>query len=87
MIDLSGVSIPFSANDLLQTAISLIMIIASFVLLTSVIRLAPSLISFIKSAVLVEKNRRNINKRYFRDDPLSFRDSFKDGAKNWWSNR
>lgn len=87
MIDLSGVSMPFNVSDLLQSVIGFITTIGPFVLLGIVVAFSPQIIDFLKDAILVEKNRRRINDRYFRDDPVSFRDSFKYNAKSWWNNR
>lgn len=50
-IDFSGVTMPFSVNDLLNSSMGLIGLVSAFILLGIAIGFAPRIISFIKSAV------------------------------------
>lgn len=50
-IDFSGVTMPFSVNDLLSSSMGLIGLVGAFVLLGIAIAFAPRIINFIKGAV------------------------------------
>ncbi|ANB59408.1 hypothetical protein [Anoxybacteroides amylolyticum] len=50
-IDLSGVSLPFTVQDLLSSATSVLTWVSPFVLLGVAIAFAPRLIGFIKSVL------------------------------------
>ncbi|HHY72269.1 MAG TPA: hypothetical protein GX497_03410 [Bacillus bacterium] len=55
-IDFSGVTMPFSANDLLNSSMGLIGLVAAFVLLGIAIGFAPRIVNFIKGAILGRKS-------------------------------
>jgi len=50
-IDFSGVTMPFTVTDLLDSSMGLIGLVGTFVLLGIAIAFAPRVINFIKSAV------------------------------------
>lgn len=50
-IDFSGVTMPFSVNDLLNSTMGLVGLVGSFVLLGVAIAFAPRIVSFIKGAI------------------------------------
>ncbi|WP_458414535.1 hypothetical protein ACNQFZ_06620 [Schinkia sp. CFF1] len=50
-IDFSGVTLPFNATDLLQSAMGLVGLVGTFVLLGVAIAFAPRIVSFIKGAI------------------------------------
>lgn len=50
-VDFSGVTMPFNVGDLLDTAMSLVGLVAPFILLGIAIMFAPSIINFIKGAL------------------------------------
>lgn len=50
-IDFSGVTMPFSVNDLLSSSMGLIGLVGTFVLLGIAIAFAPRIINFIKGAI------------------------------------
>lgn len=50
-IDFSGVTVPFSVNDLLQSSMGLVGLVGTFVLLGIAIGFAPRIVNFIKGAI------------------------------------
>jgi len=46
-LDLSGITIPFSAGDLLQAGVALLVVVGAFVLLGMAFRVVPKLVSLI----------------------------------------
>lgn len=50
MVDFSGVSLPFSAGDLLSSAMGLLGVLGPFVLLGLAVVFTPKIISVIRSA-------------------------------------
>lgn len=50
-IDFTGVTLPFTASDVLTSTMGLIGVVASLVILGIVVGFAPRLVSFIKSAI------------------------------------
>lgn len=50
MVDFSGVSLPFSASDLLSSAMGLLGVLGPFVLLGLALAFTPKIISVIRSA-------------------------------------
>ncbi|WP_175615920.1 hypothetical protein [Piscibacillus halophilus] len=54
-VDFSGISLPFSAGELLNAAVDLLGVVGPFVLLGLAVVFAPKLISLIRSAA----NSRN----------------------------
>lgn len=50
MVDFSGVSLPFSAGDLLSSAMGLLEVLGPFVLLGLAVVFTPKIISVIRSA-------------------------------------
>lgn len=49
-LDFSGITLPFSANDLLTAGVSLLGVVGAFVLLALAFRVVPKLISLIVNA-------------------------------------
>ncbi len=50
MIDFSGITLPFSAGDLLSSAVDLLGVVGPFVLLGLAVMFAPKLIGLIRQA-------------------------------------
>ena len=57
-VDFSGVTLPFSAGDLLQAGVQLLGVVGPFVLLGLAIVFTPKLISLIRAAA-ASRNGRN----------------------------
>ena len=57
-IDFSGVTLPFSATDLLQSAVSLMGVFGGFILLGLAVVFTPKLFSLIRAAAQ-SRNGRN----------------------------
>lgn len=55
-LDFSGISLPFSASDLLTAGVSLLGVVGAFVLLAMAFKVVPKLITLIMNAFRSGKN-------------------------------
>lgn len=54
-LDLSSITLPFSATDLLGTAMSLVTLLGPFILLGVALSFAPRIVSFFKNGLSARK--------------------------------
>jgi len=57
-LDLAGITLPFTAGDLLTAGVSLLAVVGAFVLLGLAFRVVPKLISLIVNAFTAGGGRR-----------------------------
>lgn len=56
-LDFAGITLPFSASDLLEAGVSLLKVVGGFVLLAMAFRVVPKLISLVVGAFRGNSNR------------------------------
>lgn len=57
-LDLSGITLPFTAGDLLSAGVALLAVVGAFVLLGLAFRVVPKLVSLIVNAFTAGGGRR-----------------------------
>lgn len=57
-LDLSGISLPFAAGDLLSAGVALLGVVGAFVLLGLAFKVVPKLVSLIVNAFTASGGRR-----------------------------